>query len=364
MAESTLNSNLEVKKWENKFFTEYQRDGRFAKYKGTGEFSMIQMTDTTGETNRDYSITLINKLVGSGRRGKQVLVGHEELMDQRSFVLRPDVVRHAVLHDKADELWSAFSWVKAKDAVLKNWFIEDERDAIIDALGSISVAGSTALAYAAADETAKDAWLADNADRVLFGAAVSNNSANDHSASLENIDATADRFTSAPMKLMKRLAKVATPKIRPIKTDGDEEWYVLFAGSNTFRDFENDPAVQQANREAWQRGQDNPLFTGGDLILSGCIVREVPEIDDIAGVGAGGIDVGPVYLCGAQALGELWKERSKMIEDISDYGRRKGAGFEEVRDIKKLYFGKGASDRDDLVQHGVLTGFFASVDDA
>jgi N4-gp56 family major capsid protein len=226
------------------------------------------------------------------------------------------------------------------------------------------VAGSTALAYAAADETAKDAWLADNADRVLFGAAVSNNSANDHSASLENIDATADRFTSAPMKLMKRLAKVATPKIRPIKTDGDEEWYVLFAGSNTFRDFENDPAVQQANREAWQRGQDNPLFTGGDLILSGCIVREVPEIDDIAGVGAGGIDVGPVYLCGAQALGELWKERSKMIEDISDYGRRKGAGFEEVRDIKKLYFGKGASDRDDLVQHGVLTGFFASVDDA
>jgi len=362
-----MNSNNEVKKWENDFFIEYQRDGRFAPYMGEDEFKMIQVKDTSGQVNRDYSITLINKLVGAGRRGKQVLVGHEEAMDQRTYVLRPDVIRHAVLHDKVDELFSAISLTKAKRAVLKNWFVEDMRDAVIDALGSIPDASNSFLPipYADAEEVAdKDVWLADNSDRVLFGALASNNSANDHSASLSNVDATADKFTSAPMKLMKRMAKRANPKIRPIKVSGDEEWYVVFAGSYTFRDFSNDAAVQQANREAWQRGEDNPLFTGGDLILDGCIVREVPEIEDITGVGASSINVGPVYMCGAQAMGVVWKERSKMIEDISDYQRRKGAGFEEIRDVKKLFFGKGTGDRDDLGQHGVVTGYFASVADA
>src|SRR5690606_5852311 len=123
-----------------------------------------------------------------------------------------------------------------KEAVIKDWFMERMRDDILSALGSIN-----GTPYALADENAKDAWLVDNADRVLFGASVSNNSANDHSASLENIDNTSDKFTSSALKLLKRRAKNANPKIRPIKVSGDEEWYVAFAGSNCFRDFSEDP---------------------------------------------------------------------------------------------------------------------------
>jgi hypothetical protein len=364
MAGTTLVSENEVKKWENKFFVEYVRDGRFSPYMGTTEFSMIQVKDTSGDINKDYSITLINRLVGAGRAGSQVLAGHEESMDQRTFVMTPQLIRHAVLHQKTDEMFSAINLVKAKDAVLKTWFQENLRDKIIAALGSIPDSSTGVLqAYADADETDKDAFLVDNADRFLFGASVANAVSLDHSTSLGLIDATADRFSGATLKLMKRRAKNASPKIRPLKVSGDEEWYVVFAGTNTFRDFSNDSAVQQANREAWQRGEDNPLFTGGDLIYDGCIVREVPDIADISGVGASNIDVGPVYLCGAQALGVLWKERSKMITDDTDYGERKGAGFREVRDVKKLLFGKGATNTADPVQHGVHTGYFASVDD-
>ncbi len=359
MSETALTENLRVKRWESKFFKEYVRDGRFAPYMGTDEFSMIQVKDLAGKTGKDLSITLINRLTGAGVTGKLTLKGNEEAMDQRTFVFSVDRVRHAVLHDRLDEEFSAINLVEAKDAIIKDWFKEKMRDQIIEALGSIN-----GVAYASADDTQKDAWLVDNADRVLFGASVSNNSANDHSASLLNIDNTADKFNGSVLKLMKRRAKNANPKIRPIKVSGDEEWYVAFAGTNTFRDFSEDSAVQQANREAWQRGADNPLFTGGDLIYDGCIVREVPDIADIAGVGAGGIDVGPVYLCGAQALGVCWKQRTRMISDVDDYGAKKGAGAEEIRDIKKLLFGKGVSDRSDLVQHGVLTAYCASVDDA
>ena len=365
MAETAVTANNIVKRWENKFFVEYLRDGRFTPYMGPNEFAMIQIKEALqGETGRDLSISLINRLKGDGKTGKQTLKGNEEEMDQRTFVFSVDRVRHAVLHDRLDEEFSAIDLVKAKDAVLKDWFMEHMRDAILDSLGSISVAGGNAVTYANASEAQKDAWLVDNADRVLFGAAVSNNSANDHSASLANIDNTADQFGAATLKLMKRRAKTADPKIRPIKVAGDEEWYVAFAGSNTFRDFSDDSTIQQANRDAWQRGKDNPLFTGGDLIYDGVIVREIPELEDISGVGAAGIDVGPVYLCGAQAVGICWKQRSRMIQDIDDYGAKKGAGFEEIRDVKKLYFGKGSADRDDLVQHGIHTGYFASVADA
>lgn len=353
---TTLNNR--VKRWERKFFDEYIRDGRFKPYMGTSPFSMIQLKDATAVGDK-LSITLINRLRGAGVTGRNVLEGNEEVMDQRTFEFEVAKLRHAVQHDTFDEDISAIDLAEAEESVLKNWAMERMRDDIIAELFSIN-----GVAYASADEAGKDAWLADNADRVQFGAAVANNSANDHSASLANIDNTADKFGYSALKMMKRRAKNADPKIRPIKVEGDEEWYVVFAGSRNFRDFSDDPVVQQQNREAWQRGQDNPLFTGGDLIVDGCIVREVPDIGVLAGVGAGGIDVGPVALCGAQAVGICWKQRTKMIQNVRDYGDKKGIGVKEIRDVAKLLFGKGTGDRDDLVDHGVYTGYFAAVEDA
>ena len=58
------------------------------------------------------------------------------------------------------------------------------------------------MAYGTASEAQKDAWLVDNADRVLFGAAKSNNSSNDHSASLANIDNTNDKLTPGAISLL------------------------------------------------------------------------------------------------------------------------------------------------------------------
>jgi hypothetical protein len=91
--------------------------------------------------------------------------------------------------------------------------MELTRDKIITALGSIN-----GVAYGTATETQKDAWLVDNADRVLFGALKSNDSTpGDHSAALANIDNTADKLTPSALSLMKRIAKTSSPKIRPIK---------------------------------------------------------------------------------------------------------------------------------------------------
>jgi hypothetical protein len=114
-------------------------------------------------------------------------------------------------------------------------------------------------------------------DRILYGAATSN-SATDHATSLANVDATADKFTAANLSLLKRVAMGANPRIRPFKTRDGYEYFVCFAGLNTFRDLKVD--LQVVNKDARSRegrevngAPDNPLFQDGDQMYDGVIVR-------------------------------------------------------------------------------------------
>src|SRR6185369_5404825 len=109
--------------------------------------------------------------------------------------------------------------------------------------------------------------------------AVSNNSANDHSANLLNVDVSADLFTGANLKALKDVAKSASPKIRPIKVNDEEEYYVVFTGTNLFRALQSDLAtLNQALLQGGESRRDNPIFTSGDLMYDGMVIREIPEI--------------------------------------------------------------------------------------
>lgn len=360
MALTTARSGLTPQQWDDKFFMEYVRENRFKRYMGTDENSIIQLKeDLTKKPGDKVTFAAVNKLTGAGQTGNATLEGNEEALDSRSMAVTVAPLRHAVAVTNWDEQKSAIDLRNTAKMALKLWSMEKMKTAVIAALGSIN-----GVAYGSASEVQKDAWLVDNADRVLFGAAKSNNSANDHSLSLANIDNTNDKLTPAAISLMKRIAQTASPAIKPIRLNEDEEWFVLFTGSRAFRDLANNATMTQANRDARQRGMDNPLFTGGSLIWDGVIIREVPEIGVLAGVGAGAIDVQAAYLCGAQAVGVAWAQRTKTTTDTRDYGYINGCGIQEMRGIEKLIFGSGSGDTDDLKDHGLVTGFFAGVADS
>jgi hypothetical protein len=122
------------------------------------------------------------------------------------------------------------------------------------------------------------------------------------------------------------------------------------------RDLRSDSTMQAANRDAMERGKNNPLFTPGDLLWDGVIIREVPEIGVIEDVGASTIDVAANFLCGAQAVGLAYAQRSTPIFDEFDYGNLKGTGVKCIRGVEKLMFQSG-------VQHGVVTVYSAAVAD-
>jgi hypothetical protein len=261
---------------------------------------------------------------------------------------------------ESDRQFSAIDLLEARDDILKDQAKVYFRDRIITALGSMSINGTTHYAYADADETSiKDVWLANNLDRVIFGA--DEYSGTDHSAGITTCDTTDSLLNEANLKRLKDRAKAANPIVRPIKVRDGEEWYVVFAGTKLFRQAQT--ALAQLNREAWVRaqGENNPLFTGGDLICDGMIIKEVPEIGQLPGTpGASGTTgVAPAYLVGAQALGYAVALRSKMIEDTDDYGEVNGAGIKMLDQVAKLYFGSGVDDTTSPKQHGVVTGYYA-----
>lgn len=364
--QTSVPTNARVVRYQNKFFSEFIRSNKFSKYIGTNENSPIQLvedlTKARGETVYIYLVNQLGATVANGgiRTGYQTLKGYETPLDTRSNKLVIALSRFGVTVWESDRQFSAIDLLEARSSVLQDNAKVYFRDRIIASLGSMSIDGFTHHAYASADETTiKDVWLANNSDRVLFGLGVG--SFADHSADITQLDTTNDIVNDATLKLLKDKAKAANPIIRPIKVRDDEEWYVVFMGTKLFRQAQT--ALATLNREAWVRaqGENNPLFTGGDLISDGLIIKEVPEIGSLAGTpGASGTTaVAPAYLVGAQALGYAVALRSKMIEDTDDYGEVNGAGIKMLDQVAKLYFGAGASDTTTPKQNGVVTGYFA-----
>ncbi|MBT11842.1 MAG: N4-gp56 family major capsid protein [Oceanospirillaceae bacterium] len=361
MADTNVATGLTVQQWDAKYFRTYIQENPFMRYMGTGENSIFQIKEDL-KTKKGQSVTfsLVNRLTNGAVLGSNTLEGNEEEMTSRSHKVEVDKRRNAVRVAEIDEQFSAISLRNAAKPTLMDWSIEDTRDQVLDALGSIN-----GTVYGSASEGAKDAWLADNADRVLFGSVKSNNSGNDHSASLANIDNSADQLDTGALSLMKRMALAASPKIRPIRVAGmNKRFFVCFVHPYVMRDLKTDTVITSAQRDVVLRNQNNKLFEGGDVEWDGIIVHEVDDMPILSGVGAGGIDVSPVYFCGAQALGVAYAKRWKSVQETFDYGDKVGVAIETIMGIDKLEFGTGADDTTDPVDHGLLTGYFAAVADS
>ena len=352
--------------WQSDFWVEYLRESQFSVYFGTTLDAMIQLqTDLTRKPGDSVVFPTVRNLVGAGVTGNTVLEGNEEILNARSLKVAVSVIRHAVAVSQWDEQKSVIDLLMAAKQVLKNWAMNKLRNDIILSLGAITADGDVQISYGAATAAQRNTWLVNNSDRVLFGASKSNNTGV-YATSLTNIDNTADKMNGAQITLAKRLARTATPKIRPIRINGDEEWFVLFVPSLVYRDLMLDPVIINALQYAWNRGSDNPLFTAGDIIYDGVIIREIPEMPTVPDVGAGGtVDAGASYLCGAQAIGIAWAQRTKVITNERDYGFFSGTGVQEIRGVAKLRFGVDPTvDQTKPVDNGVFTIWSAAEPDA
>ena len=359
MADTAGAAALQAKLWESKFFTEYVQENLFSQFMGADENAVIQVRQELG-TRKGKSITFakVDRLTGSGVTGSSTLEGNEEAMDDRSMEVVVDKIRNAVRVPEIEQFKSAIDLHDAARSTLMTWAMEELRDRVILRLGDIN-----GTAFLSANDAARDIWLTDNTDRVLFGDKIVNAVSNDHSVATTTIQVT-DKLSAAFLSLMKRIALSANPKIKPIRVKGGKRFFVVFAGPLSFRDLALDSTIVTAQREVTIRMQNNKLFKGGDIEWDGMIVHQIDDIAQVLNVGESGtVDVAPVYLCGAQAMGMAWGKRWKTVTETFDYGDKHGAGIEAIYGLQKMVFGTGSSDLADLKDNGVVTAWLAATAD-
>lgn len=365
MAVSNAVAGLTPQQWDAEFFRDYVRSSRFKRYMGTDEASIIQLKDDLGKKRGDsVTFALVNELTGNGVTGNSTLKGNEERLNSRSYKLTVDVLRHAVAVDDWDVQKSAIDLRNAGRTQIREWAQKKLRDGITNALSYVADGQKLSDATVAQRNT----WAANNQDRLLFGDNTGNYSATFATATFAV--SAAESITPNILSLMKRRAQAASPKIKPIYVkEMDQEWYVCWIGPNAWRDLtESNPTTNVltlANRDARVRGVDNPLFTGDSLVWDGMILRELPEIAQLdASLSSSGVSLEPVYLCGAQALGIAWAQRTKSTTDTDDYGFLHGVGVQEIRGIEKLRFGTvSGADTTTPKDHGIFTAFVAAAGD-
>jgi Protein of unknown function (DUF4043) len=357
MALTTVAVNNKLLVFRKEVTREYIRQNLFSPYIGSEMTAIIRVINDLKNGGEQINIPLIARLkaqpVSTG-----TLVGNEEAIDNYGDRAYIDWARNAVKIPRSEEQKSSIDLFGQARPLLEDWGKELQRDEIVDTFFTIPLA-STAPALLGstngqrvngafldlATTTQKNTWTTDNADRVLFGGATGNLVSGNFSSSLANIT-SGMTLSAATLLKAKRLAKKANPRIRPYKLKNGREYFVVFVGSNAFRDLQADTTIINANSQARPREGDgldkNPLFQDGDLLYNGLIIREVPEMDIRLPVtyqtaGSGSIQVSPNFLCGQSAMAWCWgRMPTPTFLKEDDYQFFRGVGVMMAYGLKKI----------------------------
>jgi N4-gp56 family major capsid protein len=352
------NSAITQQNFLNYCFREYVDKLVLKPYMGTTTESVIHVKDTFSKSKGDtVNFNLAAKLEGEGVQSGGTMEGNEEGMNFYGFKLTLDEYRNAVKDDGTmSRQRTPFELKQEFEPALTTWLAQKVENQLFTALCDIN-----GVPYATATAAQKNAWNVANQDRILFGATTANYNAT-HATALLNVDSVNGVLSPAVVSLTKRRAQLANPKIRPVKTENGEEYYVMFVHNLCARDFKNTDAWAQAQRQARFRGDENPLFTGMMGVWDGVIMKESPKLQLIAGAGAAAIDVAVNVLCGAQALcfaqGDYPEEGGAKVvltEKRFDYDTQLGMQIKALHAYGKAVFNGH--------QHGVVTVFSAAVND-
>lgn len=358
MAEVIVNPNLNETKWLiNEYFKPYVRRSGFDADMGESADAIIRVfNESKTDGGKDIIIPLLGTLKNEGVSDSQVLEGNETDLEAYVDKVTCRWRRNAVKVPKSSSYKSNLDILRASGPALRDWAARMVlKTGIINQLNGIVLPGAvaadgfnavdTVVTYAAATAGQRNTFIQTNADRVQFGEEVANASSGIMATALATLDATNDRMTTEVLDLARERAAATAdiastgPAIVPYMTDDGEEWYKVYVQRRQMRDLRRDSVMMQANREAMERGKNNPLFRNGDLIWNGMIISEKADLPVIAGAGGSGIDVAQATLVGQSAIAVGYGQRPRLITDNDqDYGFRPARAIEELIGIKKTSF--------------------------
>lgn len=280
----------------------------------TSPDGIIQViTDLSKDRGSKVHFGYGDKLSGNGVTGDNELEGNEEKITYYEDQVLIDQLRNAVrLQGNMDEKISAVNMRKDAKNKLAMWLAETMQKVVfIHLCGDNAGAGSgNSGLYTFANTPTAPA-----ATRNVWAGGVS----------ADGNVTSAMKMDTKVISKAKQTAILASPKVRPIKVDG-KSMYVMIMHPYQTADLRVDPVWNQAQRDAWWRGSENPIFSGALGVYDGVVIHEHEDIWLDEDGGSGSCSIARAVLCGAQAAvvaigdgpGAQWSEKT------FDYGNRYG----------------------------------------
>jgi N4-gp56 family major capsid protein len=340
-----VNDALANKLWSKKLAVEVSKATAIAPLIGTSSNSIIQLKDETQKSAGDkVTFGLRTQLIGDGVSESQVLEGNEEALTTYSDAIFINELAHAV-RVKNDQTIDAqrvpFSLRDEANSGLTDWYADR-----LSMMFFMQVGGFTAptMAFEGRTITVSGVHYGFNAPSAPTSGRIlrAGSQASDQALT------SADVFNLQLIDKAVEAAKVANPKIRPVKVDG-EKVYVMYLHPYQVTDLRTNTSTGQwldIQKAAYMGSRaKNPIFDGSLGMYNNVVLREaehvVPGVN--ASTGAQITTVRRAVLLGAQSAVTAFgmktaPEKYKRVEELFDYQRELGVSVQTVLGMKKAVF--------------------------
>lgn len=326
-----VNHPLAVKTWSRVLAAEVIGESYVGRFMGKSSDSMIQVkTEVSKGPGDKVTCGLRMLLTGSGIQGDNTLEGNEEALTVYNDSILIDQLRHAVRSGgKMSEQRVPFEVrMEAKDG-LKDWWIERLETSVAN-----QITGNTGQADTRF--TGNNATTAPTSGRLVVGGG--------ETAEGSLSDTTTHAIKLADLDKAVAIAKVQSPRIRPIRVDG-KDMYVAFLHPYQVYQLRRDAStagnffdVQKAQLQGGKISS-NPIITGGSFIYNNVIVHEwsyLPTVPSSTTRRRG-------VFCGAQACLAAFgqdnsSQRASWTEELFDYGNQLGVSGGMIFGTKKSVY--------------------------
>jgi N4-gp56 family major capsid protein len=301
-------SELVLKKWSQTLFQDVWAEAFFPRFTGTGANSIIQTnTSLKGKGAGDrVRFPIIYKLGGDPKIDNEKLQGNEDSLTEDYMDITVHMYRKGIRIDSFDHR-SYQAWYdmrkEAKDQI-KNWYIEFFDRDIFTKLTATPSAG-----------------------RVV---------------------AATGGITLDTISGLKEMARMADPKIRPIKVDGKDH-YILVMHPYAARQLKMSDEWKRIQTFAGNRGGSNRLFDGSLGMYDNVVLFEhefVATDNPLNPTTANNVLLGAQAGVLAEQRDYFWKE-----DHTTDYGYEVGVMAGCIRGFAKTQFvnGKGKTNTHTLI---------------
>ena len=169
-------------------------------------------------------------------------------------------------------------------------------------------------------------WATEKLERLIATSLVTSPSTN------RILDKSSTACALADIQALHRKAKLASVKLRPVTIDG-KKYFVMLAHPYAIKGLLADSNFTTLQREARERGTNNPLIQGANYIVDGVLIYEYDR-DELLLSG----NQCRSLLLGAQAGYVAWSKKPSWHEKLFDYNTKYGAAVKMIMGVKKTVF--------------------------